>query len=484
MAIFKLRDYQEDAVSSVRLAYRQKFKAVLLVLPTGAGKTVCFAHIAKSAVERGNNVMVLAHRDQLIKQASSKLDDYGVRHGIIMAGFTPDVTAKCQVASVQSLVRRLDKPFFQSYKPAMIIVDEAHLSAAKSYIKIFEAFPDALILGVTGSPIRLDGKPLGKSAGGIYDYLYVGVRIKELIEKGFLAKPIVYAPQDRLDLSTLKVSMGEFTTEDAEEIVDKPQITGSAVKYYKQVAFGRPAVAWCVTVRHAKHVRDDFVSKGIPAEMLTAEDSTARRSEVLTKLAKKEILVVTFVGLLVEGVDVPEIGCIIILRPTKSLSAYLQTVGRGLRVTDEKNDCIILDHAGLTYMHGFVDDEFEWSLDYDEDQNGKKKKVKPTAPIKSAIHCDRCHALVKPQPICPACGNPLDVGGRTINTDENGKLVMLDDGTREELKKKRKKEVADAKTLEDLLRVEIDRGYSPGWARHTFNTRQKARDKYLNMNRG
>lgn len=475
--MFALRDYQEDAINDVRNAF-SLHHAVLLVLATGAGKTVCFTEIASLAAQRNNRVLVLAHRDTLIKQASGKMDAYGVRHGIIMAGFTPDPTALVQVGSVQTLVRRLESKFCDMWEPRLIIIDEAHLSAAKSYQRILARWPKAKILGVTGSPIRLDGKPLGKKAGGTFDYMVKGISIGELIERGYLSNPIVYAPREQLDLSGIRSLGGEYRDDDLEKLVDKPKLIGSAVEYYKKVAMGIPAVAWCVTLNHARHVRDRFIEAGIPAEMLCGEDSTERREEVLGKLARREILVVTFVGLLVEGVDVPEIGCVILLRPTKSTSAYLQTVGRGLRVLPGKNTCIILDHASLTYTHGFVDDERDWVLDYDED-SGPKGKRKTKAKTIAAVHCDTCHAIVAPQPVCPVCGSPLAATGRKID-EVDGELVQLSKEDKKKIQVKRRKEVEQTKTLEDLLMIENARGYSDGWARHTFNTRLQTRRKYVN----
>lgn len=146
---FELRDYQQQAVQDIRLAFREGKKRVILVLATGAGKTVVFSHIAVNATAKGNKVLILAHRDQLIKQASRKLTDNSLRHGIIMAGFTPDHSALAQIASVQTLVRRLKK---LKFKPDLIIIDECHLSAAKSYLDILAHYLDALVLGVTGSP--------------------------------------------------------------------------------------------------------------------------------------------------------------------------------------------------------------------------------------------------------------------------------------------------------------------------------------------
>ncbi|CAH1654980.1 hypothetical protein CHELA1G11_10871 [Hyphomicrobiales bacterium] len=183
-----LRDYQDRLVDKVRVALRSHM-AVLMVAGTGSGKTVMFSYISKNAANRGKRILILAHRDTLIKQASRKLRDYGVQHGIIMAGFTPNPHRRVQVASVQTIVRRLAAMAKRGDYFDIIVVDEAHLSAANSYMKVFAAFPKARILGVTGSPIRLDGKGLGRNAGCVYDTIVQDVTLKELIEDAYGEDP-------------------------------------------------------------------------------------------------------------------------------------------------------------------------------------------------------------------------------------------------------------------------------------------------------
>lgn len=486
---FSLRDYQETAVTDVRMAFRL-YQLILLVLSTGAGKTVIFSYIARSSASKNKRVLILAHRDQLIKQASRKLDDYGARHGIIMAGYTPDHTAKIQVASVQTLVRRLDKIRFE---PDLIVIDEAHLSAAASYRKVLERFPKAKVLGVTGSPCRLDNKPLGKDHGGIYEYMVTGISIRQLIERGFLVRPVVYAPAEQIDLSGIKKSMGDYNTEELAAVVDKPKLIGDAVNQYRKICPGIPAVAWCVTVPHAQHVADEFNAQGIPAVMLCGEHDTAYRDKVLKQLATGEIKVVTFVGILVEGVDVPEIGAVLLLRPTMSLASYLQVIGRGLRPAPGKDCCYVLDHAGLSFKHGLADEEREWSLDWGEKK--KKGKAKAKEATVDVIQCMKCYAVFSPDAgklaatkrtmqdpsfkgecCCPNCGEEVKRKGRKLD-QEDGELQEITPEMAERMRKQKKREVNSARTLEDLLRIAAQRGYSSGWAHQVHASRLRKLEK-------
>lgn len=482
---FALRDYQETAVVDVRMAFRL-YQLILLVLSTGAGKTVIFSYIARSSAAKNKRVLIIAHRDQLIKQASRKLDDYGARHGIIMAGYTPDHTAKIQVASVQTLVRRLDKIRFE---PDLIVIDEAHLSAAASYRKVLERFPNAKVLGVTGSPCRLDNKPLGKEYGGIYEYMVTGISIRQLIDRGFLVRPVVYAPAEQIDLSGIKKSMGDYNTEELAAVVDKPKLIGDAVTQYQKICPNVPAVAWCVTVQHAQHVADEFNARGIKAVMLCGEHDSAFRDDTLKKLATGEVQVVTFVGILVEGVDVPEIGAVLLLRPSLSLASYLQVIGRGLRPAPGKDRCYVLDHAGLSFKHGLADEEREWSLDWGERK--KKGKAKAKEATVDVIQCQKCYAVFSPDAgklaatkrtmadptfkgecCCPNCGEEVKRKGRKVDQEE-GELQEITPEMAARMRKQKQREVNGARSLEDLLRIAAQRGYSSGWAHQVHASRNR-----------
>lgn len=492
---FSLRDYQETAVVDVRTAFRL-YQLILLVLATGAGKTVIFSYIARSSATKGKKVLILAHRDQLIKQASRKLNEYDARHGVIMAGYTPDRTARIQVASVQTLVRRMNKPTF-TFEPDLIVVDEAHLSAAKTYRDIIARFPNAKVLGVTGSPCRLDNKALGKSNGGLYEHMVTGISIRQLIERGFLVRPAVYAPAEQIDLSGISKKAGDYDTSELAAVVDKPKLIGDAVDQYQRICPGTPAVAWCVTVEHAQHVADAFNARGIKAVMLCGEHDTAYRDDNLKKLATGEVQVITFVGILVEGVDVPEIGAVLLLRPSMSLASYLQVIGRGLRPAPGKDCCYVLDHAGLTFRHGLADEEREWSLEEGEKKKkGKKKAAEPKVDVLQCIGKGGCYAVFSPAAgklkaeqlradnalfsaacACTNCGKPVELPkARKVET-EAGDLQEITPEMAERMRKQKRQEVNSARSLEDLLRIAAQRGYDANWARQVYGSRKRKQDK-------
>jgi superfamily II DNA or RNA helicase len=491
--IVALRDYQEDFVAKVRARFAAKVKAVLLVAATGSGKTVVFSFIARSAANKGNRVLILAHRDILIKQASRKLTDYGVAHGIIMSGFTPNRMRKVQLASVQTLVRRLKNLPPDAFD--LIVIDECHLSAAKSYLDICNHFHPARILGVTGSPIRLDGKGLGRHSGGLFDEIVQGISFRQMIEQAYLARPVVYAAPIKVDLSEVKMRGKDFDSDSLAAVMDKPKITGSAIENWKRICPGVPAAAWCANVAHAQHVADEFNAAGIPAMMLCGESTSEERERATRELENGKLKVVTSAMLLVEGWDCPCVGAVILLRPSMSLSSYLQFVGRGSRLVyapgmpldsiEQRFAAIdagpkgrifyVLDHAGLTLKHGFADDEREWSLEGEVKGKGKKKEKKEL----DLAQCPKCHLVHVPAPECPGCGHVYETKPRKLEYAE-GNLEEVTPEMRELMKKQRQQTIRNMKTLPELEAYGAKMGYSPNWARHTFGSKQRAREKYQN----
>lgn len=466
-----LRPYQQDAMGRVRELLKRKRKSILLVLPTGAGKTVIFTHMARGASNRQKRVLILAHRDKLIRQASGKLDSHDTPHGIIMAGFPLKRTMNIQVASVQTMARRIQKFRFRF---DLIIIDEAHLSAAKSYLNVVAAIrkcqSNAVIIGVTGSPYRLDGKGLGVNAGGLYEDMVVGVTGRELIDDGYLVQPVTFGARLDIDYSSVKVKGGDLDLKEQENLVDKPAIVGDAVDHYMEVCPNVPALAWCVTVKHANDVAATFNAAGIPAVALSAEADTDERERVLGAVAAGTIKVVTFCNLLIEGVDVPELAALIILRRTLSLSAYLQVVGRILRPvyaegmpldTREQRLAaieagpkggrgIILDHAGCWFLHGFADDEREWSLDGEIKRSRKKKDDDEKVPL---LQCPKCYHVHKPEPACPACGHVYQTAAKKPLEQVDGKLTEITPEMREEIQREKMKTQGAARSLEQLMEL-------------------------------
>ena len=455
--MIRLRDYQLDLVDGVRGSYRSGKRSPLVVSPTGSGKTVLFAYIAQGTSAKGNSVVILVHRQELVDQTCRTLRAFGVDHGVIAAGRTPDRSHAVQVASVQTYVRRLD-----SFKPALIIADEAHHATAGSWRKVINHHPQARVLGVTATPQRLDGKGLKD----VFDDLIRGPEVADLIEGGHLAPPVYFAPPVVADLSHIGTRGGDFAQDELAAEMDRPTITGDAVEHYSRICRGAPAVTFCCSVKHAQHVAEQFQSAGFKAATIDGTMDREARRDVVRALGDGRLDVLTSCEIINEGFDLPVVSAAILLRPTKSLGLHLQQIGRVLRPAPGKDKAVILDHVGNLSRHGFAEDIRDWTL---EGRKKKKRKTDDEEEVQSrqCPECFRCHP---PAPVCPECGFEYPRKEREIEQTE-GQLVQLDP---KEIARQKRQEQGSAQTLDDLIALGRARGYrSPEvWAKHVWNSRK------------
>lgn len=461
-----LRPYQSEIVQRVRESYLAGSRAPLVWLPTGGGKTVVFCHIAGASGARGKRVLILVHRVELLRQTSKALHKSGVRHGLIHPQFKPDPTAAVQVASVQTLVKRLDKIRLDF---DLIVIDEAHHANAGTWRNIIAAMPDARLLGVTATPCRTDGTGLGIEARGFFDDLILGPTVRELISMGNLVKPIIYAPKERLDLTGLRTVAGDYNKHDLDVAMDKPSITGSAVEHYARICPGTPAVAFCVSVLHAQHVAEEFRAAGFRAYHVDGGMDDEIRQRILDGLGDGTVDVVTSCDIISEGTDIPAIGCAILLRPTQSEGLYIQQVGRALRPVPGKEHAIVLDHVGNVLMHGVPEADREWSLE------GTKKKKRAKTDQAEAVkvkQCTQCFAIHEPALACPQCGFRYPVMEQRKIEVQAGELQQLTEDEKAAIRVKKKQEEGQARTLEELKALAAARGYKMGWAEHRWRARQ------------
>lgn len=447
-----LRPRQLKAIDDLRAAYRAGHRAPVLVAATGFGKTHTSAVIIREAVARGRRVWFLAHLREILQATATKLASEGIEHGYIMAG-RPESDAAVQLAMVQTAARRLGR----YAKPDLIVVDEAHLAVAETYRKVFEDAGNPHLLHLTATPVRLDGKGMREVA----DVIVPTCGTAELIAEGLLVPVRYYAPS-RPDLTGVHTVAGEYNQGELADAMNKPSITGDAVGHYRKLAHGRPAVAFCTNVKHAQDTAKAFGLAGYRAVAISGDSDQTERDAALQGLADGTIDVVVNCQLWVAGVDCPAIGCIIMLAPTKSLTKYLQSVGRGLRTHPGKTDCIVLDHAGNAYTHGLPTEARDWSLD------GAKKRTRAAGEdVESVRQCDRCYFVHTPAPVCPNCGHVHPVKERRVQQTE-GELAEL-----QEVKRRQRQEVGKAQTIEELTRIAAERGYKPGWIYQQMRIKQQ-----------
>lgn len=451
-----LRPYQEDVINDTRDALRTHH-SVLMQGPTGMGKTAITVFMMGRAAAQGKRAYFLVHQNELLSQTSKALWRQQLEHGMIASGKARS-TQFAQVASVQTLVRRMD----QYKEPDLIIIDEAHRSAAKTYQTIIERWPNARVIGLTATPQRTDGKPLDV----MFDTLVIGPSIRSLMDAGYLCDYDIFAPPIGIDTSSVKKRMGDFDSHDLEIAVDKPSITGDAIQHYLKHANGKRCVVMCVTIKHAKHVADQYNAAGIPAAVIEGAMTNSAREKLISDFESGLIKVVTNCALLIEGVDIPGIEVVQWLRPTQSLVVYMQGNGRGLRPAPGKTSLIIFDHVGNCLRHGLPDDDREWSL-AGKEKGSKKKAAEDEVKVKQ---CESCYAVFRPDPpVCPHCGAPVACAQRELEIIE-GELQKVD---KVAIRKQQRQEQGQARTLGDLVALGVRRGMGrpAEWAAITLAAR-------------
>jgi len=458
-----LRHFQESGANSVRHAFRHGKKAPLVVSPTGSGKTVLFSHIAACAAEKGRRIFIVAHRFELLGQISRTLSKFGVRHGLISPRVTPSPLEQVQVAGVQALASRMKK---RRYLCDLLIVDEAHhFLGTNTWGKVYEGLGCPLTIGVTATPCRSDGKGLGVEAGGVFDEMIELTTVAQLIDEGYLVKPIVFAPQNELDLAGVKITRGDYEKTELANRVDKPVITGNAVHHYRKHCCGVPAVAFGISLDHCEHIAAEFRASGFNFQVIDGKMDNKLRDHLISNLGK-DIHGLVSCDLIGEGVDIPEIGCAILLRPTASKSLHIQQIGRALRPCEGKTNAIILDHVGNTLRHGLPETEHEWSLE-GEKKGARKRKAddEPELPIKQ---CDHCYAVHAPAPECPICGYQYPIKQRKIE-QADGELQEITEDMAAEIRRATMRTQGQAQDAEALMAL----GHSRGRAEKILEARQE-----------
>lgn len=464
----RLRKYQEQGVTAIKAAFATGHRRVLFVLPTGGGKTVIFSHIAAHAVAKGNSVCVLVHRQELVDQASRSLEGMGIDHGVIAAGYRMDLTKPVQVASVQTLARRLR--LIDPDKFALFIVDEAHHAVAGQWAKVLDYF-DTRVLGCTATPQRLDGRGLA----AYFDVMVEGPGSAWLTTEGYLAPARVYAPPVQADFGDLKFRAGDYAVDQVAEAMQATKVMGDVVQHFRQHLGEGTAIAFCCTVEHCHAVAEAFDNAGIPAAVIDGSMNKEKRRQLIEDLGAGSVRVLCSCNVVSEGTDIPSVTGCLLLRKTASLSLYLQQVGRCLRPAPGKEAAIVLDHVGNVFEHGLPTMGRSWSLD----SPARRKNDRPKAP--SVRVCESCFAAV-PSGIksCPECGATWVKRHRSIESIE-GELEEMDhkramramEAIERRQKMEQRQEVGRARTLHELQAIAQQRGYSPGWAHHIFSSRRK-----------
>ena len=438
---FVLRDYQKKLISDLKQSLLSGNHNVVVQSPAGSGKTVTMAAIAKSATDKHNNVLFIVHRREIVEQVKQTFKAYGV-----------DMTL-CYVGMVQTVTRRLEK----LDKPQLILVDECHHALAKSYTRIFEYFEQANVVGFTATPIRLSGQGLSK----VFDDLILGPQIDWLIDNNFLAPYEYYSVKLIDDKKLKKNSTGDFSSKSMDS-ASKNIIYGDVIKTYKRVASNTKTIIYTHNVESSIKVAKEFNEAGFKALQVDGKTPKDKRKQAMDDFRSDKIKILVNAELYGEGVDVPDCQTVVMLRPTESLSLFIQQSMRCMRYKPDKKATII-DHVANYTRFGLPDTPRTWSL---EGRDKKKKASGSDVPIRT---CPHCFAVISAAySICPICGYEIGVENKELKVDKTVKVEKIGKGfhfkTDYEKVRYSKMDPKDATSFRDLQKIGKARGYKPGWS--------------------
>ncbi|HAK1629169.1 TPA: DEAD/DEAH box helicase [Listeria monocytogenes] len=406
----------------------------------GAGKSVILSEIIRMTTRNKNNVLFLVHRKELIDQIRNTLTMNDVDMNFVNLGM------------VQTVVRRLEK----TSEPALIIIDESHHVLANSYKKIINHFSNAKVVGFTATPVRINGGGLGD----INDMLIEKVNVKWLIENQFLA-PYKYFAPEIVQTETLEIKRtGEFDMTGLDDQFNKRMIWGDVIKHYQKLANGEQAILYASSLYQSEKMAMSFASVGITSAHIDGKTPKSIRDDIIQRFREGEIKVLCNLDLIGEGFDVPDCSTVIMLRPTQSLSLYIQQSMRGMRYRTGKT-AIIIDHVGNVNRFGLPDMERKWSLEAKKGSNSNKAE----APVKI---CPDCFMTVLSTNIkCSHCGHEFKVEVKPMQVDEAAELQEIT----EAVFKVNYSSPDECKNMKELYEYAKEHNYKNGWAFHQGKAR-------------
>lgn len=437
----QLRPYQLKGKTDIYDAWNKGVKNVLYVAPTGSGKTVTFSEVLK---EHDGASCANAHRQELVSQISLALARDEVRHTIIapknvitnivnihmmeLGRSFYHSNSHCAVAGVDTLGHRKNELASWGRKVTKWVQDEAHhLLKENKWGKAASMFPNAIGLGVTATPIRADGKGLGRHSDGLFDTLIESVGMRELINEGYLTDYRIFAPRTE-DLYLEDVDTGadgDYKRLQLKKAVRRSHIVGDVVKHYLRIAPGKIGVTFASDVETARDITAQYNAAGVPAALVTAETPDIERMAISRKVIRREILQLVNVDMFGEGYDLPAIEVVSMARPTKSFALYVQQFGRALRLLEGKLYAIIIDHVGNVDFHKLPDRSRIWTLDARDRRSRNKDNGIPVTVCLNPM-CTAVYERIYNK--CPYCGHKPTpgVGTRSSPKQVDGDLLEID----------------------------------------------------------
>lgn len=484
--MIELYPFQTEVIEQAREQLREH-QSVLMVMPCRSGKTVTASKMIQSAQQKDRRVWFVVHRDFLLDQTSKTLDDFGIRHSFVAAGRSYNRAHNVLLCSVQTLRHRIE----QLDQPDLIITDECHHVVAPSYVKYVKWATRAKHIGLTASPIRINGQGLGEH----YESIVCGPQVSWLIENGFLTPYRAYAPSTP-DLTGVHTKMGDYVNSEIEGIMDGSAIIGDMVRHWRERAEGMRSLYFGVSVQHSQHIAATFNASGIPAIHIDGDTPSEIRREAAIKLARREILIIVNCNIAAEGYDLSSqagepvsVECVGLGRPTKSLGLNIQQSTRSLTPAVGKEYGVILDHAGNLMREypgntlGLPDEHRAWTL------KGIEARKTASREGPAVTQCGSCFGVHRAGLMaCPYCGTGRVLQSREVE-EVAGELREVKrerwdysngpnphaQNSQYERREREKREQAAARTTAELIQIGRKRGYqNPSyWAINIMRGREK-----------
>ncbi|MFA7167676.1 MAG: DEAD/DEAH box helicase [Sphaerochaetaceae bacterium] len=434
--VLELRPYQQDAIDAFWAFVSSGGRSGVISAPTGSGKSMIIADICRTMCTRWKTtrVIVCTHKYELIRQNEAELKAYypEADTGIFSAGFgRRDTDKRVIFAGIQTIYDKIEK----LEKTDLLIIDEAHLVNTKDGTQYAQfiadlklANPHILILGLSATPYRLDNGLLYEGEDRLFSALIYDISLRRLIEDGYLSPVISKGGVHKIDLEAVKLTAGDYNKKDLEHAADQESLIRDAVN--EIVTYGADRRAWLVFaagVKHGKHIKAEIEKHGITCDIVTGQTPKDERTRILEDYKAHKIQCLVNVEILVAGFNAPCVDLIALMMATKSTSKYVQAVGRGTRICDNKLNCLLLDYGGNVERHGVLDEVTP--------STAKKGKGEGEAPAKECPQCQEIiHASLR---VCPMCGHefpppaPQHTGigydGAVLSSQEKGKWCELSD---------------------------------------------------------
>lgn len=452
-----LRPYQHRALEHLDAAFAAGKRAPLVVAPTGSGKTVLAAEIIR---RHGGRALFLAPRRELVHQTCRKLEDIGLHYGVLLAGDRRmNLYQAVQVASIDTAIARIvrrDRLVMPDFE--LVLVDEAHLSITRRRLELLDHWPGARRVGLTATPIRKDGRALGL----IYDVLIEVATPAELVASDYLVTARYFSVSEP-DLSRVATVGGDFHQGELAVAMNQPGLVGDIVGTWLQHAGERRTVVFASSIEHSVALAAQFREQGVVAEHVDAGTPQHERDALFSRFRSGETQVLTNCFLASYGFDLPELDCIVLARPTKSLMLYLQMLGRGLRPASGKADCLVLDHAGNVRRHGFATDDRFWTLDGTRELDAHQLRERAGRDEDRLLTCPDCRCAFTGARSCPECGYYFAPKGRIVQTLD-GELVEVGHNLDHD-------QQARLDFYLQLRAIAVESGYKSGFAAYKFKER-------------